>query len=317
MIGLVVFALIFCCGLHPSSGMYRASRAGGSTRHDDVTPWSTAARPTLQLFPLGLGEHPFGQDRIGRDTFRHDHARRPAFSVTIMFLIGLIGGLIGVVVGAHVGLLPRLDRSRADAPDRRHHHHPADHHRGRDGASSPVAPVRRADVSPAHFLRHVPRAVAGPGWPVWCAREFLSLREREFVDAARIAGASTPGSSSSTSCRTPSASHRLVTLSMSAAILLETGLSLPRLRRQGRRTCRWACSSPRTRQRSRPGPWLFWWPGMFIVPSASASTSSATGCATRLTRGRRSSMPRRAKAACGFPSPDWRLRPEPPQTTGV
>ena len=36
--------------------------------------------------------------------------------------------------------------------------------------------------------------------------EFLALREREFVDAARVAGASDArGSSSSTSCPTPSA----------------------------------------------------------------------------------------------------------------
>ena len=116
--------------------------------------------------------------------------------------------------------------------------------------------------------------------------EFLSLREKEFVDAARSVGAS---------------SRRIIfrhilpntigvitvsaTLAISGAILLETALSF----------LNFGVKSPdislglllqQYRQAMDVRPYLFWWPGVFIVRSRCRSTSSATDCATRSIRGR-------------------------------
>jgi len=95
--------------------------------------------------------------------------------------------------------------------------------------------------------------------------EFLSLREREFVDAARVAGASNgriifkhilPNAIGVVIVNT--------TLLMSAAILLETGLSfigfgvrLPDV------SLGYLINENQTAFSTRP--WLFWYPGMFIV----------------------------------------------------
>ena len=98
--------------------------------------------------------------------------------------------------------------------------------------------------------------------------EFLSLREREFVDAARVAGAS--------NARIifkhilPNAVGIIivsVTLSMSGAILLETALSylgfgvVPPDVSLGSLISNYQ-ESFATR------PWLFWWPGFFIIAIA-------------------------------------------------
>ena len=45
------------------------SPAGGSTATSRRRPLVDGGRPTLQLFPFSLGEHPFGQDSVGRDMF--------------------------------------------------------------------------------------------------------------------------------------------------------------------------------------------------------------------------------------------------------
>jgi peptide/nickel transport system permease protein len=98
--------------------------------------------------------------------------------------------------------------------------------------------------------------------------EFLTLREREFVDAARVAGAST---------RRIIFKHILpnavgviivsVTLSMSGAILLETSLSY----------LGFGVVAPdislgllisQYQESFTTRPWLFWYPGLFIVAIA-------------------------------------------------
>ena len=58
------------------------------------------------------------------------------------------------------------------------------------------------------------------------------------------------------------------TLLMAGAILLETGAELPRLRRAVARHVARQDHLARTRRRSRTRPWLFWWPGIFIIAIA-------------------------------------------------
>ncbi len=95
--------------------------------------------------------------------------------------------------------------------------------------------------------------------------EFLTLREREFVDAAKVAGASTPRIIFKHIL--PNAVGVIIvstTLLMSQAILLETALSYigfgitPPEVSLGRLISEYQ-SAFATR------PWLFWWPGLFIV----------------------------------------------------
>jgi peptide/nickel transport system permease protein len=65
--------------------------------------------PTASLRPkwlggsgIGLGEHPFGQDDIGRDYFALV-MRGAQRSLMVTVIIGVIGGAIGTVVGAVAG----------------------------------------------------------------------------------------------------------------------------------------------------------------------------------------------------------------------
>jgi len=95
--------------------------------------------------------------------------------------------------------------------------------------------------------------------------EFLSLREREFVDSARVAGAS--NWRIVTRHILPNAIGVIIvntTLLMSTAVVLETALSFlgfginPPLISLGNliSTYQGAFSTR---------PWLFWWPGLFII----------------------------------------------------
>lgn len=219
--------------------------------------------PTISLVPtwLGgegvhLGEHPFGQSRIGVDYFAMT-MRGIMNSVLVMVVIGGLGTIIGTVIGAIAGYY----RGWVDA-----------------------VLMRITDVFiviPAIVIGSVVGNTAG-GLGIWflaallalvswmgIARlvraEFLSLREREFVEAARVAGASD---------RRIIFKHILpnaigvvivsATLLAASAILLETGLSYlgygiqPPEVSLGR-----LISDNQSAFSTRP--WLYWWPAVFIV----------------------------------------------------
>jgi peptide/nickel transport system permease protein len=129
IVGLAVFAIIFVMAF--TSVGYAGIPGWWKYTHEAVSPLVNDGTPTASLWPLAWGEHPFGQDRIGRDLFAMT-MRGAQQSITIMVVIGLIAGLIGVVVGA---LLPGLDGSRPDEAHRRHHHRPGPSPRRRNGAA--------------------------------------------------------------------------------------------------------------------------------------------------------------------------------------
>jgi peptide/nickel transport system permease protein len=250
LVGILVLS-VTSIGWGPLPGWWGKSYLTGATVLD-------GGRPTLSLWPPSLGEHPFGQDNTGKDYFALT-MRGAQQSLTIAFTVGILSTLIGTLVGAAAG-----------------------YYRGWVEAVL----MRMTDlfiVIPLLVLAAVVAKIAGGGiWAlalalsilVWTglARlvrgEVLSLREREFVTAAEAIGSS--------SGRIifkhilPNTIGTIIvsaTLTIAAAILLESALSflgygiLPPETSLGL-----LISQYQTAFTSRP--WLFWWPGMFILAIA-------------------------------------------------
>ncbi len=203
-----------------------------------------------------LGEHPFGQDNLGRDVFAMV-MRGTQTSLLVMAIIGLVATAIGVLTGAVSGFLRgHVDNLLMRFTDMI--------------ITIPVIMVgailgfwvgRANPISLAIALALVTwtsmaRLVRG---------EFLSLREREFVDAARVAGASNVRIMFKHML--PNAVGVMIvntTLLMAQAILLETALSYLGfgIRSPGV-SLGTLIAEYQTAFATRA--WLFWLPGAFIV----------------------------------------------------
>ena len=141
--------------------------------------------PTLSLTPeflggngITLGEHPFGQDDIGRDYFALV-MRGAQRSLMVTFVIGAIAGVIGTVVGAVAGFY----RGWIDAVLMRF-----------TDFIITIPTIIIGSVIGFHFgnlgvafLAFYLGLFGWTGLSRLVRGEFLTLREREFVDAARVA----------------------------------------------------------------------------------------------------------------------------------
>jgi len=200
-------------------------------------------------------EHPFGQDTLGKDIFARV-MRGIQQSLTVVTLIGFLATFIGVVIGAIAGfmrgwldsLLMRLTDVIIIIP-----------------GLILGAVLGRTIGGNAISLGILLGLVSWTGLARLVRGEFLALREREFVDAARVAGASNfriifrhilPNSIGIVVVN--------ATLLMSAAILTETALSF----------LGFGITAPdislgqiisQYNEAFKTRPWLFWWPGFFIV----------------------------------------------------
>ena len=222
--------------------------------------------PTLDLIPpfidgtgFNIGDHPFGQDSIGQDYFALV-IRGAQQSITVMFIIGAVAAFIGTAMGAISGffgkwidqLIMRFVDLIITIPTL---------------IIGAVIGIQIGNLG-VFFLALFLGLVSWTGLSRLVRGEFLTLREREFVDAARVAGAS--------NMRIifkhilPNAVGIIivsVTLLMSGAILLETALSylgfgvLPPDVSLGSLISQYQ-ESFTTR------PWLFWYPGIFIITIA-------------------------------------------------
>ena len=260
MVGLAVLlgtvALAFTSmGFGPVPGWWKFDGSAGPTLNPGGTP--TLSMPAwLGGSGFALGEHPFGQDEIGRDMFAQVMLGTQT-SIKVVAIIGIVAAVIGVAVGATAGYF----RGRADTVLMR----TTDLF-----ITIPVIVVGAVVGKLAGQIGSTLFAVA-LGAILWTSLarlvrgDFLSLREREFVDAARVAGAS--------SMRIifkhilPNAIGVIIvstTLLMSAAILLETALSY-----LGFGITRPEISLGQLISEYQGAfstrPWLFWWPGLFIV----------------------------------------------------
>ncbi|NTW41983.1 MAG: ABC transporter permease, partial [Cellulomonadaceae bacterium] len=208
---------------------------------------------------FALGDHPFGQDEVGHDMFARVMLGAQT-SLMVMTIIGLVACAVGVAIGSLAGFYRgRVDNLLMRTTDL--------------FITVPVLVIGAVVGKIAGHISGVVFALA-MGVILWTSLarlvrgEFLTLREREFVDAARVAGAS--------DLRIifkhilPNAIGVIIvstTLLMSSAILLETALSYlgfgiqPPEVSLGRLISEYQGAFA-TR------PWLFWWPGLFIVAIA-------------------------------------------------
>ncbi|MCV2396413.1 ABC transporter permease [Actinotalea sp. M2MS4P-6] len=222
-------------------------------------------RPTLTMptwlggTGFSLGEHPFGQDEVGHDSFARV-MRGAQTSLMVMFIIGLTSMIIGVIVGSSAGYFRgKVDTLLMRATDL--------------VITIPVLVIGAVIGKLAGRVSGMLFAVA-MGFILWTglARlvrgEFLTLREREFVDAARVAGAS--NTRIIFKHILPNAIGVIIvatTLLMSSAILLETALSYLGFGIQPPEVSLGRLISD-YQGAFATRPWLFWWPGLFIVAIA-------------------------------------------------
>lgn len=257
---LFVIVLAFSSvGFGPMSGWWKWGTAPNSV----IT--NPGGRPTLSMPAwLGgsgftLGDHPFGQDEIGRDMFAQV-MKGAQTSLMVMFIIGMTAMIVGVIIGSTAGYY----RGRLETLLMR----------GTDLVITIPVLVIGAVIGKLSGRVSGALFAVSLGLVLWTglARlvrgEFLSLREREFVDAARVAGASD---------RRIIFKHILpnaigviivaTTLLMSSAILLETALSYLGFGIQPPEVSLGKLISTYQGAFSTR-PWLFWWPGLFIVAIA-------------------------------------------------
>lgn len=206
-----------------------------------------------------FGDHPFGQDNVGRDVFAMV-MRGTQQSLTVMTIIGLTSSIFGILVGAFSGFFGgRVDDIIMRLTDM--------------VITIPTIMIgailgRMVGGANAWSLAFVLSFVTWTTMARLVRSQFLALREREFVDAARVAGAS--------NFRImfkhilPNAIGVMIvnaTLLMASAILLETALSYLGFGIQAPEVSLGQIINE-YQAAFQTRPWLFWWPGAFIVTIA-------------------------------------------------
>ena len=261
LVSMIVLAFIVVLAFTSVGVAFGGWKSGGWWLYswNVAVPIENGGRPTLSLFPLAFGNHPFGQDEGGRDIFALV-MRGTQQSLMIMVIVGAISTLIGTVVGAISGYY----RGWTDSVLMRFTD---------IVITIPVIVIgavlgRRFGLAGAPVLALILGLVLWTGMARLVRGEFLTLREREFVDAARVAGARD---------RRIIFRHILpnavgviivnATLLMAAAILIETGLSFLGYGVQAPDTSLGKIISE-NQVAFATRPWLFWWPGVFIIAIA-------------------------------------------------
>ncbi len=249
---LLVFTSI---GVGPIPGWWKWNY----TETSDVA--AAMGQPTMhfQGWKLIVGDHPFGQDEIGRDIFARV-MRGAQQSLMVMLIMGLIATSLGVIVGAFSGYFRgRLDNALMRTTE--------------VFIAIPAlvvaAVIGRSVVNGGALLLAI---VLGfflwPSLARLVRAEFLGLREREFVDAARVAGAS--DFSIMFKHILPNAMGVIIvnsTLLMAIATILEASLSYLGFGIQ-RPDVSLGNLINEYNSAFATRPWLFWWPGVFIITFA-------------------------------------------------
>lgn len=222
--------------------------------------------PTLDLAPpfldgdgLRFGLHPFGTDIIGTDYFALV-MRGAQQSILVMLVVGTLGIVIGTIIGAIAGFFGGIvDAILMRITDM--------------FLVTPTIVIGAVIGFKFGNLGVLPLAImlglfAWMGLARFVRTEFLTLREREFVDAARVAGASDRRIIFKHIL--PNAIGIIIvvgTLLLSGAILAETALSYLGFGVRSPDVSLGLLISEYQGSFSL-SPWLFWWPGTLIVSIA-------------------------------------------------
>lgn len=281
MVGLGVLLLITifsfsAMGAGPIPGWWKYSDNALAT-HPMINNGSPTVTMPAWLGGSGawfaFGDHPFGQDNIGTDNFAAV-MKGVQTSLLVMVVLGLTALVVGVLVGALAGYyrgkldtglmrltdlvitLPVivlgavLGKMLSAAPDK---------------FGWPLEVRMAVDSSMPLLLGMLLGLVLWTSLARLVRAEFLGLREREFVDSARVAGAT--DWRIITKHILPNAVGVIIvntTLLMSSAVVLETALSF----------LGFGISAPNVSLGNliainqgafQTRPWLFWWPGLFII----------------------------------------------------
>lgn len=222
--------------------------------------------PTMDLLPefidgdgMGFGANPLGMDQIGTD-YLALVVRGAEQSIMVMLIVGFMGLIIGTVVGAVAGFYGGIvDSILMRVTDM--------------FLVTPTLIIGAVIGFQFGNLGVIPLALmlgffAWMGLARFVRTDFLTLREREFVDAARVAGASNRRIIFKHIL--PNAMGIIIvagTLLMSGAILIESALSFLGFGVRAPDVSLGLLIS-KYQDTFSVAPFLFWWPGLFIISIA-------------------------------------------------
>lgn len=217
-----------------------------------VSPWKTVAMPLLR--PFEDTAYLLGTDMLGRDI-----AAGIAHGAKVSLLIGVVSTVVAVVIGVTIGAVAGFYGGRVDDLLMRFTEFfqiiPA----------FAMAVVLVAIFSPS--MISITLAIAVVSWPS-VARlvraEFLSLREREFVQAAVVIGQSAPRIIL-TQILPNAVSPIIVTASLMVATAILTESALSFLGLGDRNMMSWGFMIGAARTMLREAWWMSFFPGVAIL----------------------------------------------------
>lgn len=260
---LIVIAIIAftSIGYGPLPGWWKASYLEAGVVVD-------GGKPTLSLLPTWLGgsgiqwgEHPFGQDSVGKDYFALV-MNGTQKSLIIAFVVGIVATFIGAIIGALAGyfrgwvdeVLMRITDLFIVIPLL--------------VLAAVLGQIASSSSGSIILLALVLGLVTWTGLARLVRGEILSLREREYVAAAQAMGSKT--SRVIFKHLLPNTIGVIVvnaTFAIAGAILLESSLSFLGFGVQPPESSLGLLIS-QYQNAFTTRPWLFWWPGMIIVAIA-------------------------------------------------
>ncbi|GGG42736.1 ABC transporter permease [Chelatococcus composti] len=216
------------------------------------SPWQGVAEPLLP--PFEDPAYPLGTDLLGRDI-----AAGIAYGARVSLLIGIISTAVAVVIGVAIGALAGFYGGRVDDMLMRFTEF------FQTIPAFAMAVVLVAIFSPN--ITSITLAIAVVSWPP-VARlvrgEFLSLRSREFVQAAVVVGQTGPRIMA-TQILPNAISPIIVTASLMVATAILTESSLSFLGLGDRNMMSWGFMIGAARTMLREAWWLSVFPGLAIL----------------------------------------------------
>lgn len=217
-----------------------------------VSPWQGVGEPLLG--PFEDPAYPLGTDMLGRDI-----AAGLAYGARVSLLIGVISTAVAVLIGVSIGALAGFHGGRIDDLLMRFTEF------FQTIPAFAMAIVLVAIFSPS--ITSITLAIAVVSWPP-VARlvrgEFLSLRSREFVQAAVVVGL--PGSRIMLTQILPNTlSPIIVTASLMVATAILTESSLSFLGLGDRNMMSWGFMIGAARTMLREAWWMSVFPGVAIL----------------------------------------------------